>query len=213
MPVNYDDEILPVTPTDVATPFVLQPGARTASVFPGLLYPTQGGAAIPGKAGELRGMYGEAGALLWKPEWSTYRGNRNGKTHWGVDIYGPVGQAVVAVVNGELSFREQAGGLGLYAVLAITVAGRRYEFHYGHLSAKSGAERTVTMGETIGYIGCSGNADYANTCSTAPGGHGLTSSHVHLALLPPATPAAPTRSNPLSVLGWTMQTPAKPAWL
>jgi murein DD-endopeptidase MepM/ murein hydrolase activator NlpD len=213
MTVSYDDEILPVTPADVATPFVLQPGARSASPFPGLLYPTQGGAALPGQAGELRGMYGEAGALLWKPEWSTYQGDRNGRRHWGVDIYGPVGQPLIAVVNGELSFRNQPGGLGLYAVLAITVAGKRYEFHYGHLSAPHGAERSVAIGETIGYIGCSGNADYSHTCSTAPGGHGLSASHVHFALLPPGTTAAPKRANPLSVLGWTLQTPAKPGWL
>jgi|AraplaDrversion2_2_1032049.scaffolds.fasta_scaffold05408_4 murein DD-endopeptidase MepM/ murein hydrolase activator NlpD len=213
MPVNHDDEILPVTPADVATPFVLQPGARTASLFPDLFYPTQGGPARPDRAGELRGLYGEAGALLWKPEWSIYQADRNGKRHWGVDIYGPVGQALIAVVDGELSFRNQPGGLGLYAVLAITVAGKRYEFHYGHLSAAHGAQRSVTKGETIGFIGCSGNADYSHTCSAAPGGNGLTSSHVHFALLPPGTTAAPLRANPLSVLGWTLQTPARPAWL
>lgn len=213
MPVNHDDEILPVTPVDVATPFVLQPAARTASLFPSILYPTQGELIQPGKAGELRGMYGEVGALLWKPEWSAYQGNRNGKKHWGVDIYGPVGQALVAVVDGELSFRDQNGGLGLYAVLSISVAGKTYEFHYGHLGARNGAPRSVPKGETIGYIGCSGNADYAGTCSSSPNGQGLTSSHVHFALLPPGTSAAPKRANPLAVLGWTLHTPARPASL
>jgi hypothetical protein len=101
------------------------------------------------------------------------------------------------MANGGLSSREQPGGLSLQAVLTITVAGKLYEPHYGHLGAPRGAPDSLTKGETIGYIGCSGNADYSYTCSTAPGGHGLSSSHVHFALLPPGTSAAPKRANPL----------------
>lgn len=213
--MSLDDEVLPVTPVDVATPFILSPGARTRSLLHGALYPTQGDPAQIGLAGELRGLYGEPASLTWQPAWSMYRANRNGHTHWGVDIYAPVGHALVAVTDGELSFRTQAGGggLGLYAVLTVVVQGKPYEFHYGHLDHASGAARSVPKGEIIGYVGCSGNADYAGTCSAAPGGHGITASHVHFALLPPPALGTPQRSNPLTVLGWDLHVPSKPNWM
>jgi murein DD-endopeptidase MepM/ murein hydrolase activator NlpD len=143
MSVSLDDEVLPITPADVASPFLLQTSARMPSLFQGVFYPTQGDAAQLGLAGEFRGLYGDGGSPTWQPDWSNYQANRSGHTHWGVDIYGPVGYPVVAVVDGELSFRNQPGGLGLYAVLTIVVQGMSYEFHYGHLQGPNGAARSV----------------------------------------------------------------------
>lgn len=211
MPVSYDDEVLPITPVDEGTPFVFAPGAAAPSVFDTPLYPTQDGTSLPGKAGELRGIYGKPGELKWHPEWSRYRAVRDGgNVHWGVDIYAPVGQPLIAVVAGELSFASQASGLGLYARLAFVVDGKRYTFHYGHLSRQSGADRSVPRGEVIGFVGCSGNADYSGTCSALVPGKSFSSSHVHFALLPPQPSNTVKRANPLSVLSWDIVAPPKP---
>jgi murein DD-endopeptidase MepM/ murein hydrolase activator NlpD len=209
---TLDDEVLPYTPADVATPFVFDQAARTSSVFSTFLYPTQGGNATPGLAGELRGLYGKTGALAWHPEWSQYHATRpTNKPHWGVDIYAPVGTQLVAVCDGDLTFAQQDGGLGLYARLTFTIQGKVYVFHYGHLNDKNGAARSVSKGDIVGYVGCSGNAKVDGICDSPLPRLGFTSSHVHFALLPPQTENAPKRSNPLSVLGWAMASPARPA--
>ena len=208
---TLDDEVLPITPDGVATPFIFKLGDRSDSLFASPFYPTQGGNASLNNAGELRGLYGNPGALVWHPEWSQYRATRPpSKPHWGVDIYAPAGAEIVAVCNGELSYAQQANGLGLYARLQFSVLGKVYAFHYGHLQAKRGEARSVPKGEVIGYAGCSGNAGVDGICASAPAGLGFSSSHVHFALLPPQAPATPKRSNPLTVLGWTLVSPNKP---
>jgi murein DD-endopeptidase MepM/ murein hydrolase activator NlpD len=209
-----DDEIFPYTPADVGVPFVLQPGSRTDSLFESPFYPTQGEPPKLDMAGELRGLYGAPGALTWKPEWSAYRGKRpRPEPHWGVDIYGPAGEPVVAVVDGELSFLQDLPGLGLYALLRFTRQGKQYVFHYGHLKAASGAARSVTKGERVGFIGCSGNANNTGICSVNAPGQAISSSHLHLALVAPPDPNRPKRADPLGVLGWKLHSPAKPGWL
>lgn len=208
--LSLDDEVLPYQPTDVATPFILKPGAATSSVFSGAIYPTQDNEVQVGKAGELRGLYGSPGALQWRPEWSAYRAARPAKPHWGVDIYAPPGTELIAVVDGELSFNNQPKGLGLYARLRFTIGGAQFDFHYGHLSAAVGADRTVVKGAVIGRVGCSGNAGFDNICDTPVPGKNFSSSHVHFALLPPETTQKLERSNPLTVLGWELVTPPRP---
>jgi murein DD-endopeptidase MepM/ murein hydrolase activator NlpD len=211
---SLDDEVLPQSPADVATPFVFQASARTNSLFGTFLYPTQGGVALPTHAGELRGLYGRPGALAWHPEWSAYMATRPpAKTHHAVDIYAPPGTQLVAVCDGDLTFAEQPSGLGLYARLAFSVGGKHYEFHYGHLGAKVGGPRSVTKGAVIGRVGCSGNAGVDQICDANPHGLPCSSSHVHFALLPPQAAGAPKRSNPLSVLGWTLASPLAPSGL
>ncbi len=217
MTISYDDEVLPMTPADVGTPFIFAPSIATQSLFATPFYPTQNGnKPKPNFAGEYRGLYGTANqqsSKLWKPEWSFYKGDRNGKPHWGVDIYAPTGTQVVAVIGGELSFANQPKGLGLYAILRFNYQGKVYAFHYGHLNAKINAERTVVKGEPIGYVGCSGNADTQLYCSTPYPGHDLQSSHVHFALVPPTPTNELKRANPLGVLGWQLDTPSKPDYV
>lgn len=211
---SLDDEVLPYTPADVATPFVFDLGARTDSIFGTFLAPSQGGVALPMQPGELRGLYGHPGALAWHPEWSAYMASRPpAKTHYGVDIYAPTGTDLVAVCDGDLTFADQPNGLGLYARLGFSVGGKQYEFHYGHLGAKVGGPRSVKKGHVIGQVGCSGNAGVDQICDSNPAGLGFSSSHVHFALLPPQTASAPKRSNPLSVLRWTLATPPTPIGL
>lgn len=209
---EYDDELLPYTPIDVAVPFVFAPGAALPSPFGGLLPPAHNGVGQLNTAGEYRGVYGKPGAWIWKTDWSRYKFVRpNGLPHWGVDIHAPVGTPLVSVVDGDLTFANQPSGLGLYAILSFEKNGARYAFHYGHMKDKRGAPRSVAKGEVLGWVGCSGNADINNVCSTSVTGQPFSSSHLHFALLPPQGANQPKRCDPVATLDWKVITPAKPA--
>lgn len=181
-----------------ATSFL--PGAQP-SVFAGAP-PAQidpAGTVTRFPAGELRGVYGSR----WKPRWSTFGHPRSGGGHNGVDIYAPSGTALVAVVDGQLTFKSgtDGDGLGNRAWLSFRAGGKSLRFIYGHLSAFAGGSRSVRGGEVIGYAGCSGNADYAGDC-TKPGACGLTSGHVHLILIDDTTGQT---QDPASALDWRLR--------
>ena len=78
-----------------------------------------------------------------------------GRVHEGIDMFGPVGLPVVAVVSGTLSLRP--GVLG--GLVARLVGNDDTSYFYGHLHAFEGTSRNVAQGEIIGYLGASGNAD------------------------------------------------------
>lgn len=149
---------------------------------------------------EMRGTYG----LRWKPAWSRFGHLRGGGGHNGADIYGRVGTPVVASVRGRIRRRPGTDGeaLGNRVWLAFEHGGRRFRFIYGHLDAFEGSDREVEAGEVIGYVGCSGNADYDGVC-TADNRCGLRSSHVHLMLVDDGAGGGPM--DPLPTLGWRVR--------
>jgi len=159
-------------------------------------------------AGELRGMYsqtqnGNIIATQWKPKLSKFGSMRSGKPHNGVDIYAPVGTAIVAIFDGSLQCKADpsAEGLGNRAWLSFVIGGVNYRVIYGHLSRFEGTDRTVRKGEVIGYAGCSGNADYAKDCNM-PGRCGVTSAYVHLML---KNDTANIDLDPITAFGWKLR--------
>ncbi len=93
----------------------------------------------------LRGMFDEA------------RGGS--RKHEAIDILAPTGTPVVAVEDGTIAklFLSDAGGITIYQFDPTD----RYAYYYAHLDAyapglKDGAK--VTRGQTIGFVGVSGNA-------------------------------------------------------
>lgn len=81
------------------------------------------------------------------------------RTHEAIDILAPKGTPVVAVEDGRIAklFLSDAGGITIY-LFDPTV---RYAYYYAHLDAYApgltdGA--AVTRGQTLGYVGVSGNA-------------------------------------------------------
>lgn len=91
---------------------------------------------------------------------NTYGAPRDGgrRRHRGIDIMAPRGTRVVAVADGEISYVGTQSKAGR-SVWLVTDAG--VSFFYAHLDRwASGLKegRKVRKGETIGYVGDSGNA-------------------------------------------------------
>ena len=82
--------------------------------------------------------------------------------HQGVDLMAAAGTPNVAVVSGEVSFKE--GGTSGKGAYLQGDDGNLY--YYFHLSAYEGGPRRVAQGEVIGYVGNTGDARY-----TAPHTH------------------------------------------
>ena len=82
----------------------------------------------------------------------------DGVMHWGIDIFRPAGEPLLAVLDGRVRLVEnERGGLTVY----LTDATNEFRFYYAHLEAypvglRDGAR--VRQGDLIGYVGTSGNA-------------------------------------------------------
>lgn len=98
---------------------------------------------------------------------------QTGKPHQGIDIFAAEGTPVLAVDDGALRFAEDP--MGGHAFYLTTGDGVTY---YGaHLSGYQGpSPRRVVAGETIGYVGHTGNAAH-------------TASHLHFEAHPAGGPA------------------------
>ena len=94
-----------------------------------------------------------------------------GRTHNAIDIMAPRGTPVVAVSDGTIARRRtnRLGGKVLY----VLAPGGGYAFYYAHLDGYApGIEdgREVRQGDTLGFVGSTGNA-----AATAP--------HLHFQVL------------------------------
>jgi murein DD-endopeptidase MepM/ murein hydrolase activator NlpD len=86
-----------------------------------------------------------------------------GRTHNALDIPAARGTPVVAAAEGEIArlFNSERGGITVYQ----WSADRQYIFYYAHLERYAEgltAGRKVRQGETIGYVGDTGNAGAGN---------------------------------------------------
>jgi murein DD-endopeptidase MepM/ murein hydrolase activator NlpD len=84
---------------------------------------------------------------------------RGARRHEAIDILAPMGTPVKAVENGRIArlFNSKAGGITIYQF----DPGERYCYYYAHLDRYTSGLRegqTVRRGQTIGYVGSTGNA-------------------------------------------------------
>ena len=77
-----------------------------------------------------------------------------GRRHEGVDMLAPRGLPIVAVASGFVTFKQNQ--LGGNAASLAGDNGNRY--YYAHFDSYEGTSRHVEAGETIGYVGDTGNA-------------------------------------------------------
>ena len=93
-----------------------------------------------------------AGSTAFADTWGA--GRSGGRSHQGVDMMAAGGTPLVAVVAGSVHFKTTS--LGGNSIWLTGNNGTKY--FYAHLSAWEGSSRAVSQGETIGYVGATGNA-------------------------------------------------------
>jgi murein DD-endopeptidase MepM/ murein hydrolase activator NlpD len=97
-------------------------------------------------------------------DWGDARGG-GARTHQGLDIMAPGGTPVLAAADGtveKLFYSNGGGGITLYQ----RSSDGRWTYYYAHLAgyAANIAERQrLRAGQTIGYVGDTGNAGAGNT--------------------------------------------------
>jgi murein DD-endopeptidase MepM/ murein hydrolase activator NlpD len=129
---------------------------------------------------------------------SSFRDSRTGHVHEALDLLAPRGTPVVAVEDGPIVklFWSKQGGNTIYHFDPT----RRFAYYYAHLdryaeNLKEG--ETVRRGETIGFVGSTGNADAANP-------------HLHFGifvLTPERQWWKGTAVDPYPVLRWAIDSP------
>lgn len=151
---------------------VVEGGSGTAysgggeTVYEGSGGTVSGGAVSGGTVSEGGGAsYSSfSGSFTWPcPNWNgyitgRYGEQRSGHTHAGIDIdgYGCDGSPVVAAASGTVITSSYSGGYGNYVVIDH---GSGYSTLYAHLSGNAvSSGQYVSAGQTIGYLGASGNA-------------------------------------------------------
>ena len=118
-----------------------------------------GGAAAASAAGNMS----FDGVFMWPvPSGNTITGvygeQRSGHVHSGLDIdgYGRDGSPIVAAAAGTVITSTSSDGYGIYVMIDH---GNGYVTLYAHMSgAAVSAGQTVAQGQTIGYLGATGNA-------------------------------------------------------
>ena len=97
-----------------------------------------------------------------RDSWGDPRDNGQ-RAHHGLDIMAPPNTPVVAAAGGvvEKLFQSAAGGTTLY----VRSPDRRWIYYYAHLAGYAPGmreDKLVRVGETIGYVGDTGNAGAGN---------------------------------------------------
>ena len=156
----------PVTTT--TRPTTVAPGSTTTTTSPVSGAGAIGGRAtpvtlpVPAAIGGVGGDYGGPGwmcptgaaAVAFSDTWGAPRSG--GRRHEGVDLIGPRGTPVLAVVDGVAVAKENV--LGGMTVTLTGADGNRY--YYAHLDGYVGLGN-VTAGTQIGILGQTGNAQYS----------------------------------------------------
>lgn len=86
-----------------------------------------------------------------------YPSSFGGGWHPGIDLATNTGTPIIAPANGEMLTRNSGLGYGNYMVSVHQVGNDTYTFIYGHMN-KQGTKNSFKQGETIGYLGSTGNS-------------------------------------------------------
>lgn len=131
-PSNNSNATSPAAPSAPAAPTPIPASPPPSNAGSGMLCPV-------------------AGPRAFADTWGAPRSG--GRSHEGVDMMSPGGTPLVAVESGSVNFSTNR--LGGNAIWLQGSSGTKY--YYAHLSAYEGSSRSVSQGETIGYVGATGN--------------------------------------------------------
>ncbi|MEG0283950.1 MAG: peptidoglycan DD-metalloendopeptidase family protein [Erysipelotrichales bacterium] len=98
-------------------------------------------------------------ALAWY-----YPADFGGGWHPGIDLANSTGTPVVAPANGVVLLTSSGGGgYGNFMVTAHQMGNDTYTFLYGHLNSFGKTSGSIKQGQTIGYMGSTGNSTGPHT--------------------------------------------------
>lgn len=93
-----------------------------------------------------------------------YPASFGGGWHPGIDLANNTGTPIKAPANGVvLSTGSSAGGYGNYMITAHQMGKNTYTFLYGHLSGYANFGNSIKQGQTIAYMGSTGNSTGPHT--------------------------------------------------
>jgi murein DD-endopeptidase MepM/ murein hydrolase activator NlpD len=119
---------------------------------------------VKGKGNSSTASASSSGSFIWPMPYthtlSSTFGERWGRLHGGIDISdsGIYGQEIIAADSGTVTFAggDPSTGYGYYVMIDH---GNGYTTLYGHCSSLAvSAGQTVAQGQTVGYVGSTGNS-------------------------------------------------------
>ncbi|MDF9866959.1 murein DD-endopeptidase MepM/ murein hydrolase activator NlpD [Bacilli bacterium PM5-3] len=87
-----------------------------------------------------------------------YPASFGGGWHPGIDLANNSGTPIKAPANGVVLARGNGLGYGNFMITAHQVGGSTYTFIYGHMSGYANYGSTIKQGQTIAYMGSTGNS-------------------------------------------------------
>jgi peptidoglycan DL-endopeptidase CwlO len=114
-------------------------------------------ASAPLPAGPIR--YG-SGQFVWPVDGAVVSGfgMRWGRMHEGIDIAAPAGTPIRAVASGSVVLLQSEASSGGYGNFTCLDHGGGLQTCYAHQSSFAvGSGQSVSQGEVIGYVGCTGH--------------------------------------------------------
>lgn len=87
-----------------------------------------------------------------------YPADFGGGWHPGIDLANGTGTPIKAPANGVVLATGNGMGYGNYMITAHRVGAHTYTFIYGHLSGYARYGKTIKQGQTIAYMGSTGNS-------------------------------------------------------
>jgi murein DD-endopeptidase MepM/ murein hydrolase activator NlpD len=139
----------------IVNPQLIQPGQL-------LKIPTDASAKISGEPVSVAVVTQKSTLYIWPatgPISSPY-GSRSGGFHTGMDIAVSYGTPIRATRNGKVVLSGWNGGYGYCVILEHPDGSRTLYGHCSRLKAKVG--QTVAQGDTIAYVGSTGNSTGAH---------------------------------------------------
>jgi len=168
-PPSQDAERLPppaASPTTTATPTPTSTPTPEASPTPGPSGQAQAPSGDPASALASMRLLIPVEGIRPDQLQDTFKDSRSeGRVHDAIDIIAPRGTPVLAATDGRIVklFNSVKGGITFYQLAA---ADEHYVLYYAHLERYADGLKegyVARRGETVGYVGDTGNATPGNT--------------------------------------------------